>query len=146
MPEGPATAPPLWFWIISGLALTWMLFGIFAFVMDLTTDAAAVEGLTEAERQLYAARPGWLFIVYGIAIFSGLGGVIGLLLRRAWAFSLLALSLVAVTIQFSYLLFGMRAIEVLGAAASLPFPMVIFAIGALLLWLALRARKRGWIM
>lgn len=145
MDTSPATPPPRWLRIVSGLALIWMLFGIFAFVMDLTTDAASVEGLTDAERQLYAARPMWLFMVYGIAIFAGLGGVIGLLLRRAWAVGLLAVSLVAVTVQFGYLLFGMRAIEVLGAAAALPFPILIFTIGALLLWLALRARTRGWI-
>lgn len=141
----PATPPPRWFRIVSGLALIWMLFGVFAFVMDLTTDAAAVEGLTEAERQLYDARPMWLFAVYGIAVFAGLGGVIGLLLRRAWAVGLLAISLFTVIVQFGHLLFGMRALEVLGAAASLPFPIVIFTIGALLLWLALRARSRGWI-
>lgn len=113
-------SPPRWYWIVAGLALLWMLFGTFALVMDLTTNEAALEGLSEAERQLYAARPTWLFIVYGIAVLGGLVGVIGLL-------------------------FVMGAIEVVGAAAALPFPLAIFTIGVLLLWLALRSKRRGWL-
>lgn len=139
------TSPPRWYWIVAGLALLWMLFGVFALVMDLTTSEAALEGLSEAERQLYTARPTWLFIVYGIATVGGLCGVIGLLLRKSWAVALLALSLIAVIIQFSYVLFIMGAIEVVGAATALPLPMMIFTIGVLLLWLALGARRRGWL-
>lgn len=137
--------PPRWYWVVTSLALLWMLFGTFALIMDLTTNEAALEGLSEAERQLYAARPTWLFAVYGFAVLAGLGGVIGLLLRKAWAVALLTLSLIAVIIQFSYLLFIMGAIEVMGAAAALPFPLVIFTIGVLLLWLALRAKRLGWL-
>lgn len=136
---------PRWYWIVTSLALIWMLFGVFALVMDLMTNEAALEGLSEAERQLYAARPTWLFIVYGIAVLAGLGGVIGLLLRKTWAVAVLALSLIAVIIQFAYVLFIMGAIDVVGAAAALPFPLVIFTIGVLLLWLAMRARRLGWL-
>jgi hypothetical protein len=39
----------------------------------------------------------------------------------------------------------MHAVEVLGAAAAIPFPLVIFLIGVALLWFARRSRKLGWI-
>jgi len=59
--------------------------------------------LREAQRQLYAARPQWLFAVYGVAIFSGLTGAIGLLLRKSWASMLFGLSLAAIIVQFGYI-------------------------------------------
>lgn len=136
---------PTWYWVVSGLALLWMLFGVFAWFMDFKMDESALAQMTEAQRQLYASRPQWVFVVYGIAIFSGLIGAIGLLMRRAWAVPALAVSLVAVIVQFGYTFFGMDAIRILGAGAALPFPLFILAIGALLLWFAVRAKRKAWI-
>jgi hypothetical protein len=36
-------------------------------------------------------------------------------------------------------------IGLLGASESLPFPIVIFVIGALLLWLSIHAKGQGWL-
>jgi hypothetical protein len=141
-----ATKPPTWYWVVSGVAVLWMLFGVMAWVMDLMTDEAGLAELSAAQRQLYSARPSWLFAVYGVAIFSGLGGAIGLLLRKSWASMLFALSLAAIVVQFGYTFFAMHAVQVLGAAAAIPFPLVIFLIGVALLWFARRARKVGWIV
>ncbi len=139
------TKPPTWYWVVSGIAVLWMLFGVMAWVMDLMTDESGMAEFSEAQRQLYAARPQWLFAVYGVAIFSGLAGAIGLLLRKSWASMLFALSLAAVVVQFGYTFFAMHAVEVLGAAAAIPFPLAIFLIGVALLWFAHRSRKLGWI-
>ena len=137
--------PPTWYWVVAGFAVLWMLFGVMAWVMDLMTDEAGLAQMSEAQRQLYASRPRWLFAVYGVAIFSGLAGAIGLLLRKSWAVTLLAVSLAAVIVQFGYTFVAMHALEVLGAAAAIPFPLVIFCIGVALLWFARRARESGWI-
>jgi hypothetical protein len=140
-----ATRPPRWYWVIAGLGVLWMLLGVMAWVVDLMTDEAGLAQMSEAQRQLYAARPQWLFAVYGVAIFSGLIGAIGLLLRKSWASMLLALSLAAVIVQFGYTFAVMHAAERLGAAVAIPFPLVIFLIGVALLWFARRSRARGWI-
>ncbi|MCP1727041.1 hypothetical protein J2T60_001006 [Natronospira proteinivora] len=137
--------PPRWYWLVSGLALVWMLFGLLSLIMDPMTSEAALEEMSEAQRHLYEARPGWIFALYALAIFTGLGGSLGLLFRKAWAVGVFAVSLVAVIIQFVYVLFVLDAIGLLGPAEALPFPLVIFAIGALLLWLSVHARKQGWI-
>jgi hypothetical protein len=137
--------PPKSYWIVSGLAVLWMIFGVIAWVMDLMTDEATIAQLSEGQRQLYAARPQWLFAVYGVAIFSGLAGAIALLLRSSWATMLLALSLVTIIVQFGYTFLAMRAVQVLGPAAAIPFPLVIFLVGVSLLWFAQRSRKAGWI-
>lgn len=77
--------PPRWYWLVSALAVIWMLFGV------------------------------------------------------------LAVSLGAVILQFGYVFLAMDAIARLGAASAVPFPLVIFAIGAALLWFSLAARRRQWI-
>ena len=140
-----AAKPPRRYWVVSWLAVVWMLLGVLAWVMDLMTDEASMAQMSEAQRQLYAARPQWLFAVYGVAIFSGLIGAIGLLLRKSWASMLLVLSLAAVIVQFGYTFAVMHAVQVLGAVAAIPFPLVIFLIGVALVWFARRSRELGWI-
>lgn len=137
-------SPPRWYWIASILGLLWMLIGLMALVMDLTTDEAGLAQMSEAQRALYLARPAWIIGAYVIAIGSGLAGTIALVLRRAWAVPLLALSLVTALIQFGYVLFGMGGLETLGAA-SLPLPVTVIVLGALLLWMAMKARRAGWL-
>jgi hypothetical protein len=137
--------PPTWFRIASWLALLWMLSGAAAFMMDLMTDEAALAQMTAAQRELYEARPQWLFAMYAVAIVTGLAGAIGLLLRKAWAVPALAVSLVAVVIQFGYTIFGMQAIERVGAVQALSLPIVVFIAGLLMLWLAQTARRFRWI-
>lgn len=137
--------PPKWYWVVSVLALVWMLIGVLAWTADLMMDEASLAQLSEAQRQLYETRPQWLFAVYAIAIFSGLAGAIGLLLRQGWVTIAFGVSLAAVIVQFGYTFLVMDAIELLGAGAALAFPLVIFAIGVTLLWFSMYAKKAGWI-
>ncbi len=140
-----AAQPPRWFRVVAVLAILWMLVGVMAWFMDLMMTEETLAGMSEGQRQLYESRPAWVFVVYGIAIAAGFLGAVALLMRRAWAVPALAVSLVAVAIQFGYTFLVMDAIGRIGAAAALPFPMTIIVIGAALLWLALEARKRGWL-
>ena len=136
---------PWWYWAVAILALVWMLFGVLAWCMDLMMTPAQLAQLPDGQRQLYAQRPPWLFWVYGVAVFSGLFGAIGLLLRKRWATSLFLLSLAAIVLQFGYTFLAMHALELLGPATALPFPIVIFAFGVFQLWFARYARRHGWM-
>lgn len=136
--------PPVWYWVVAILALLWMLFGVFAWFMDFMMSEAMMENMSEAQQQVYEARPQWLFVVYAVAIFSGLLGAVALLLRKSWATMMFTISLIAVVVQFGYTFTAMNALELLGASA-LVFPIVIFAIGVFLLWFSAHAGKRGWI-
>lgn len=140
------SAVPSWYWVVAVLAVVWMLFGVTAWVMDLRMDESARAQMSEAQQQLYATRPQWLFVVYAIAIFTGLVGAIGLVVRKAWAIAALLISLVAIVVQFGYTFFGLDAVQLLGAGQALPFPLVILSIGALLLWFSVRAKQRRWIV
>ena len=137
--------PSVWYWAIAWFALLWMAFGVLAWCMDLAMDQASLDALPEAQRTLYAARPGWIFIVYAVAVFAGLAGAVGLLLRKSWTVTALALSLAAAAIQFGTTVLVMDATRLLGPAQALPLPLMILGIGAFLLWFAWNAKMRGRI-
>lgn len=122
-----------------------MLFGVLAFIMDPLTGEETLAQMDAAQRELFEARPTWLFVVYGIAVFSGLAGAIGLLMRHRFAVTAFLISLLFVIVQFIYVLFVMDAIGRIGAAEAIPFPVVILSIGLAMLWFSLHARKSGWI-
>ena len=104
----------------------------------------ALAQMSAAQHQIYEQRPAWVEWIYGLAVLTGLGGAILLLLRNALAIPVFALSLAAIVIQFGYILFGMNAIATLGASSAI-FPAVIALIGAALLWFSLHAKSKGWI-
>ncbi len=133
--------PSVWYWTISWFAVLWMAFGVLAWIMDARMDEAALNALPKAQRTLFTTRPGWIFIVYAVAVFSGLAGAIGLLLRKDWTVPVLALSLAAALIQFGYTFLVMDAAGLLGAGQALALPLLIIGIGAFLLWYAWRVRK-----
>lgn len=140
-----SSTPPRWYWIASALALVWMVIGVLAWGADLMMDEAALAQMSAAQQQLYSSRPQWLFIVYAIAIFAGLLGSIGLLMRKRWSVVAFIVSLCAIVVQFSYTLTALDAIGLLGPTAALPFPIVIFTIGLLLLGLSIKAKNAGWL-
>lgn len=141
-----SSKPPLWYWIVSGLAGFWLFVGVFAWLSDPAIVPSNFEQFSDVQRELFAARPLWLFVLYGIAVFSGLIGAIGLLLRKSWATMAFWVSLVSAIVQFGFTFVVMDAIRVLGAAQALTFPLIILAIGAFLVWFSTYARKRGWIV
>jgi hypothetical protein len=138
-------ATPKWFSVAAWVAVLWMLSGGGAFVMDLMTDEAALAQMSPGQRELYEARPGWILAMYAVAVLSGIAGSLALVLRKAWAVPALMLSLIAVVIQFGYVLFGTPAIERVGAAEAVTLPIVVFVAGSLTLWLAVKAKGAGWI-
>ena len=137
--------PPWWYWAAVVIALLWTGLGVFAWITDMSVDPARLAKLPDAQRQLYESRPQWLMVVYAVEVFSAFLGAVGLLLRRRWVTTLFLLSLVAVVVQFGYVLLVMDAIALLGPAQALPFPVMIFLFGVFLLWFARYARRHGWI-
>ena len=140
-----ASKAPWWYWAVAILALLWMLSGVANWVLDLLMGPEQLAQLTAAQQQLYQSRPRWVFVAFGVAVFSGLAGAIGLLLRKRWATTYFLLSLVALVVQLGYTIFGLHAIEVLGAAHVLPLSVALLAFGVFLLWFARYARRHGWI-
>ena len=135
---------PAWFWVLAILAMLWNLVGMAAYLMDVTLSEEALAQLPAAQRNLRAATPPWVTGCYAIAVFAGALGAVALLVRKAWATPLFAVSLAAVILQMGYVFIGMNASEVLGAAAMI-FPAIIIVLGIFWLWFSTLSQKRGWL-
>lgn len=130
--------------VIGIVALLWNLVGVVMFFLQTRMTAAQIAALPEAQRVVYAAMPGWLDIAYGIAVFAGVLGSIGLLLRRRWASGVLLVSLLAVLVQMGAIYALTPAWQASGVS-GLPMTLLIIGIAAYLAWFARRAAQRGWL-
>lgn len=114
--------------------LIWNLIGVAAFVAQRTADPDAMAAGDPVTAEAFATMPGWAWGAYAVAVASGLGGAIALLLRHRLAMALFAVSVVAVIVQFSwsFAVFGLIARK---GPATLVFPLVILLIAlAQLAW------------
>lgn len=136
---------PTTFWIISIVALLWNLLGLMSFFVQLMMTDEAIAALPEAEKALYEATPGWLNVIYGIAVVTGSLGSISLLIKKSWAIPLFLISLVAVLIQMSYSIFLTDAYSVYGWQ-SLMMPILVILISAFLWYYAKQCHAKGWLV
>ena len=139
-----ATKVPLSFWLVVGLALLWNLFGLFSFYSHFTATPEVIASWPEAQQQIEAAAPRWIFVAFAIATIAGVFGSLGLLLRKRWAVPLLLLSLLAIVVQFTshYLTTPTWALTGIGGAM---LPLCIGLFGLFLWWYARKAAARGWL-
>lgn len=135
---------PVWFWAVAIIALLWNLMGVYAYWADVTMTPETIAKYPPAQQEMFNERPSWLIGAYAIAVFVGLLATISLLLRKAFAVPLYAVSLAAVVIQMGYVLFVMNAIGKLGLSAAI-FPSVIVILGAAELWFSRMTKAKGWI-
>jgi len=138
------TRVPILFRVIAIAGFAWNLTGVAMFFLQTGLDPEQIAALPEAQRVVYEAMPSWLAVFYGIAVFTGLAGSLGLLLRRRWAIPLLAVSLAAVLVQMTVLYLLTPAWEASGASGA-SMSLVIAGIAAFLLVYAQRAATRGWL-
>lgn len=139
------TKPPLMFWIVSVVLLLWALAGLGAFYAHVTLDPATQPDMTDYDRAYFAALPSWFSAVFALAVVPAVAGTIALLLRSRWARPLFAASLVGVILQFGYVFGATDLIAHKGVAATVPFPLVIFLIAVVQLWVSGLFLRRGWI-
>lgn len=136
------STPPTWYRVGSWMLFAWMLMGILSFLNSESMSAEALAALPQEMQDLMAATPLWLRVIYGVATVSGLVGALGLVLRKSWSIAALTVSLVAVLIQMSYWLFGMRALAILGSGAA-GMPSVVIILGGFAVYFAVVSRQRG---
>ena len=139
-----ATNPTGAFRAISILALAWNLIGVTMFFLQTGLTPEQVAAMPEEQRVVYEAMPGWLAVVYGVSVFAGALGSLGLLLRRRWALPLFAISLASVLVQM-IAVYALTPAWQASGASGLPMTFVIIGIAAFLLWYTRRASTRGWL-
>jgi len=139
-----AAQRPMSFRVVAVVALLWNLFGLFSFYLHFTAGPEVVATWPEAQQQIAAATPRWIFVPFAIATIGGVLGSLGLLLGKRWAAPVLLLSLLGILIQFGsiYAITPTWALTGIGGAM---LPLCIGLFGLFLWWYARKAAARGWL-
>ncbi len=145
MTANETTKPPMWFWIVSVLALLWNLMGVYAYLMDAYMKDEMMASYSEAQKAIFETQPTWLTAAYAIGVFAGALGCIGLLIRKKWAKPVFVLSLLAVLARTLYYFFMTDATEVFDMIQGTILPIVVIIVSGLLIILARIAEERKWI-
>jgi hypothetical protein len=134
----PGTA----FWIISIIALIWNIMGVIAYLIQafMTDDMKAL--LPETEREMYENKPAWATAAFAFAVFAGLLGALGLIMRKKWATTLFIISLLGILAHQAYIFLISGIME--GADASLMvMPILVTVIGFFLVWYSKKTETLG---
>ena len=131
------TKPPVWFWIISILALIWNSMGVNQYLQQAYNTEAFKSMVSTEELEMISQLPTWYTTVFAIAVFAGALGCILLLLRKKLAYFVLLLSLISVLFQMGYITFSMDM-------ANLMTPFIVIA-AVLLVLFSKHSKKKNWI-
>ena len=134
--------PEIGFWIISVIALIWNIMGVIAYLAQafMTDDMKAL--LPDAEREMYETRPAWATAAFAFAVFAGLFGALGLIMRKRWGTTLFLISLLGILTHQFYIFFISEIME--GADASLMvMPILVTVIGFFLVWYSKKSTTEG---
>ncbi len=131
------TKPPVWFWIISILALIWNSMGVNQYLQQAYNTEAFKSMVSTEELEMIGQLPTWYTAVFAIAVFAGALGCILLLLRKKLAYFVLLLSLISVLFQMGYITFSMDM-------ANLMTPFIVIA-AVLLVLFSKHSKKKNWI-
>jgi hypothetical protein len=137
--------PPGWFKVVVIVALLWNVLGCIAFFFDLRLAPDEMAKLPESQQVLYAALPIWTLGATAIAVFGGLLGCIGLLMRKKWASPVLVFSLVGILVQDVGLFFLADGASLAGPAGVV-MQVIVLAVGIALVVLSRKAIARGWLV
>lgn len=135
---------PVWFWIVSILALLWFLMDVSAFVMRVFMLDSMGSEMPEAHRNLYLAMPAWVNVVFALEVFGGLFGSVSLIVKKKWALNCFIISIIGVLAQTIYVYFLSEAISVMGIQAVV-MPLIAIIIGTGLIYFSTLAIAKQWI-
>ena len=130
--------PPVWFWIVSVLALIWNGLGVMAYLAQAFMTDEMMATLSEVQQEQYANLPAWYTAAFATAVFLGALGCLALLLRKKWAYILLLISFVAVLVQHAYIFMKLNPVDVI-------MPILVIVVSAFLVWFSKNAISKGWI-
>jgi len=136
--------PPIWFWLVSGLAFIWNALGVMAFIAQISMTDEAMAALPADQQAAYAALPSWYMIIFAVAVFAGTLGCLALLLRKRWASALLTLSFGAVMVQQAYFWF-LTDIGSKQHGGQLAMTIAIPVVALLLVLMARSSTAKGWL-
>lgn len=136
--------PPIWFWLVSVIALIWNGLGVHGYLSQAYETSAYTDAYTTEQLEVMSSLPSWYTALFAIAVFTGAIGCLLLLLRKKAAKLLLILSFIAATIQMIYFLFiaDLKGVD-FSANEIMAYMIIVFAL--FLVWFSNHSAKKGWI-
>jgi len=141
---------PTLFWVISGFALAWNLFGVYqayfasSATQEMLQSFLDSDAMTPEYANFILTYPTWAKAVFWLGTVSGALGALCLLLRKSIAVPLFALSLISVLLMYAYnfLLSGKADVltgfdYIISATVSL--------IAAFMFWFSRKKKAKGWL-
>ena len=145
MSDQAVTGRPWHLWVVAILALLWNSIGCLDFLMTQTENAAYFEsaGFTAEQMSFFTAFPFWAVLLWGLAVFSPVAGVICLLLKKRLAVEVYILGLITyVTAMIRQ--YGFTEFTELFPETTYPvFSVIIFIIALAQLLYACAMKSRG---
>ncbi len=137
---------PMSYYIIAVIGLLWNLMGFFSFYVEYTywSQPDSRADLKPEMAAMYDYSPGWLYIIFAVALITGVLGCLALLMKKAWAVPVFMISLTSVIIQMGYFLGTSGVLSIVGPSAVI-MPIIVICIAAYLLYYSRSSRAKGWI-
>jgi hypothetical protein len=129
---------------VAVVALLWNILGVLAFFGELTMSEESLAQMDPPLAELYRNWPKWPLAGTALGVFAGVGGSVGLLLKRRWATPVFAASLVGLVVQNIHPFLLSDYLSVAGPSAAV-LPAVVFVIAIALLVLSRWATSREWL-
>lgn len=140
--SSPRVRTPVHLWIVGVLSLLWGLMGVVDYLATQTEWEPYMGSFTEEQLTYFYGFPTWVVTGWALAVWCGLAGSVGLLLRRRWAVWMFAVSLVGMALSSLYNFGLSNGAEIMGTAGVI-FTVVIWVVAILLLVYARHQAKRG---
>jgi len=139
------TPLPKYFMIIAVLALLWNAMGVFNFFSQVLMGEDTIANMAAEKAAYFKNYPIWLKVVFGLAVFPGFLGAIGLLVKKEFATLGFLVSLIAVILQMGYTTFMLDSVGVLGTFLGGVLPFLVVLIAAALYYWSMKGIARGWL-
>lgn len=132
---------PIHLWIVGVVALLWNALGAFDYLATQIEWEPYMSQFTDEQLAYFYGFPSWAVACWAIAVWGGLLGAVGLLLRKRWAVWMFGASLIGMALSSLYNFALSNGAEFMGTGGVI-FSVVIAVLAITLLlysrWLARR--------
>ena len=136
--------PPIWFWIVSVIALIWNGLGVHGYLSRAYNTSAYTDAYTSEQLEVMNNLPAWYTGLFAIAVFAGALGSLMIILRKKTAKFLFIMSFFAATAQMTYFLF-LADLKDVDFSVNKITAYIIIIFAAFLVWFTKNALSKHWI-
>lgn len=120
--------PSTRYWLVAVLSFLWYAVGVFNYLAQAYMTDETLVSFPDEVQLYYTNLPAWVTAAFALAVFGGLLGSVGLLLRKKWASFLFLGSFFATLAQQFHSFFIQDFIEITAEQAIMPLLILIIAL------------------